>query len=414
MKRKTLLVMGACLIIGIAVGVAAGWKFSLAYHSEDHVASKHDDRQKVAGEDNLAALGQHEGESTVQLTEEEMKEFGIVVGKAGKGKLHINVVVPGEIVPNADELAHIVPRVAGIVREVKKRLGDSVRKDEVMAIIESRELADAQAGYLAGLERLKLAQAKFNREDKLWEQKISSEQDYLDAKQVFAETQIQLRTAEHKLYALGFSEEYLKTLASLPGGSYTRYEIMAPFEGTVTKKHITLGEVVTNESEIYEVADLGSVWANMTIYQKDLAHVQKGQRVLISAEMIKAKATGQIDYVSPIVEEATRTATARVVLENADGLWRPGIFVTSQIHIGEEEVDLAVPRNALQTLDGRDVIFVQTDEGFTPQPVKVGRADREHVEILSGLKTGQAYVTTNAFVIKAELAKSSFGDEHGH
>lgn len=120
MKRKTLLAMGTCLVIGIAVGVAAGWKFSLAYHSEDHVASKHDDRQEVAGEDNRAALGQHEGESTVQLTEEEMKEFGIVVGKAGKGKLHINVVVPGEIVPNADRLAHIVPTLQALHEKSRK------------------------------------------------------------------------------------------------------------------------------------------------------------------------------------------------------------------------------------------------------------------------------------------------------
>ncbi len=103
-----------------------------------------------------------------------------------------------------------------------------------------------------------------------------------------------------------------------------------------------------------------------------------------------------------------------MVLENTDGLWRPGIFITGKISIREVEVGLLVPRSALQTLDELDVVFVQTPEGFEPQLVKIGRSDSEHVEIVSGLEAGQTYVTANAFTIKAELGKGSFGDGHGH
>ncbi len=213
MKHKALLTMAGFFLTGIAIGAVVGWKFSLAHHSKDHISSEHELHNEENGQD------EPEGGHTVQLTEEELREFGIEVGKAGKGKLQIEVILPGEIVPNADELAHVVPRVTGIAREVKKKLGDPVRTGEVMAVIESRELADVKAGYLAGLERVKLAQANFEREEKLWKEKVSSEQDYLDAKQAFAEAQIQLRTAEQKLHALGFSEEYLKTLPNLPDGT---------------------------------------------------------------------------------------------------------------------------------------------------------------------------------------------------
>jgi len=411
MKHKALLGMALFLLAGIAIGVAVSWKFNLAHYFEDHTSSENDAHQ---GHDDHGEHDEPEGGHTVQLTEEELREFGIEVGKAGKGKLQIEVVLPGEIVPNADKLAHVVPRVAGIVREVNKRLGDSVREGETMAVIESRELADAKGAYLAGLERLPLAQANFTREEKLWKSEISSEQEYLTAKQALAETRIALRSAEQKLHALGFTHEYLKKLPSLPDEESIRYEIVAPFDGIVIKKHIALGEAIASESEIYQIADLSSVWANLTVYQKNLADVQKGQLVLINAEKIKAEATGVIDYVSPIVEESTRTATARVVLGNPDGLWRPGIFVTAKINIREVEVGVLVSRSALQTLDEQNVVFVQTPEGFEPQPVKIGRSDSEHVEIVSGLAPDQTYVTANAFTIKAELGKGSFGDGHGH
>ncbi|MFQ5799006.1 MAG: efflux RND transporter periplasmic adaptor subunit [Bacteroidota bacterium] len=338
-----------------------------------------------------------------------MKEFGIEVGTAGPGELQIRINLPGEIVANADNLVHIVSRVDGIVREVRKRLGDPVRTGEVMAVIESRELADAKAAYLAGLERLALAQTNFTREEKLWKSKISSEQEYLSAKQALAEARIALRSAEQKLHALGFTHEYLKKLPALPDEEFIRYEIVAPFDGTIIKKHITLGEVLSSQSEIYEIADLSSVWVNLTVYQKDLTSVDTGQQVVVRAAQVGTEAAGVIDYVSPIVEESTRTATARVVLENPDGLWRPGIFITGEIDIREVEVGLLVPRSALQTLDGQDVVFVQTPEGFEPQPVKIGLSDSEHVQIVSGLKAGQRFAVTNSFTLKAELGKEAFG-----
>ncbi|HDZ69456.1 MAG TPA: efflux RND transporter periplasmic adaptor subunit, partial [Phycisphaerales bacterium] len=332
----------------------------------------------------------------------------------GPGKLRVHITLPGEIRVNEDKSAHVVPRVSGTVYEVKKKLGDPVRKGELLAVIESRELANAKATYLAGLERSALAQANFRREEKLWEKKISSEQEYIVAKQALAEAQIELHSAEQKLYALGFTKEYLKKLPTLPGGSFTRYEIVAPFDGTIIYKHITVGEVVGSESEIFIISDLSTVWVDLSVYQKDLAYIQKGQTAVIAARHGVPGIKGEIFYVGRTVGEDTRTALARIVIPNHQEQYRPGIFVTANVTVDEIDVPLLVPKSSLQTVEGKTCVFIQDDDGFEPQPIFIGRSNKTHVEVISGLSPGQRYVTKGAFTLKAQLSKSSFGDGNGH
>lgn len=343
-----------------------------------------------------------------------MKEFGIEVGPAGPGELKVHVRLPGEIVVNADRVAHIVPRVPGLVREVRKSLGDPVRKGEVMAVLESRELADVKAAYLNASERVALSEATFLREEDLWKKKISAEQEFLEAKRALAEARIELRSAEQQLHALGFSHEYLKRLPDQPDVSYTRFEVVAPFAGTVIEKHITLGEAVKEDAQIFTVADLRTVWVNLSVYQKDMPLVRRGQSVLISPGQGISDVRGEISYIDPVIGEETRTALARVVLQSRGGTLRPGLFVTGTVTVDSVPVPVRVPKSSVQTVDGKPSAFVATEEGFVPVPVTVGRSDDTHVEITAGLDPGTAYVTRGAFTLSAELSKGAFGDAHAH
>lgn len=408
MKHKALLTMAGFLLTGIAIGAVIGWRFSLAHYSKDPVPLEHEVQQEETGRD------EHGDEDVVQLTEEQMKEFGIEVGEAGGGKLQTHTSLLGNIVANADNLVHIVSRVNGVVREVKKKLGDPVHAGEVMAVIESRELADAKAAYLAGLERLALAQANFTREEKLWKEKISSEQEYLNTKQAFAEVKIQLRSAEQKLHALGFSEEYLKKLPAEPEALLTRYEITAPFNSMVIAKHITLGEFLTGDSEIFVVADLSFVWVDLGIYQKDLPFIKKGQSVVISAGPGIPKAEGKIAYVGPIVAEETRTALARIILPNPERNWRPGLFITAKVTVDDVEADVIVPERAVQTLEGKKCVFVKDEHGFEPSFITLGQSNAGYVQVTSGLNPGQQYVTKGAFELKAIIVTSTLDSHAGH
>ncbi|MBW1852251.1 MAG: efflux RND transporter periplasmic adaptor subunit [Deltaproteobacteria bacterium] len=342
----------------------------------------------------------------MQLSEKDVRRFGIEVGKAGPGEFEVYLSVPGEITINTDRMAHIVPRVPGIVRE-RKRLGDSVKQGEVMAVMESRDLADFKTAYLASIERFELASTTFEREDKLWKEKITSEQDYLDAKKAFAETKIRMRSAEQKLRALGFNAKYLEKLPSGSAELLTTFEITAPFNCTVIQKHITLGEVVKDDADI-------TVWVDLQVHRKDVGLIRKGQKVIISAKSSVPETKGVIGYVAPVIDEKTRTALARVVLDNTSGLLRPGTFVTANVLVKQLNAEVVVAKNILQDVGDKTCIFVKSEHGFEARPVTIGRSNERKVEIVSGLRPGETIVTKNSFRLKAELERVAGGGLAGH
>ena len=243
--------------------------------------------------------------------------------------------------------------------------------------------------------------------------RISAEQDYLSAKQALAEAGINTHSAEQQLYALGMSADTLKGLNGQSRFSYTRYELVAPFDGAIIDKHITLGETVKDDASCFTIADLNAVWVNLSVYQKDLPLVQKGQEVIVSAGAEPAKGThGVIEYVGPVMGEDTRTATARLVLPNTARQWKPGQFVTGFVSADKQPVPVLVAKTALQNLDSRPSVFVQDENGFAPTAVTVGRSNDTHAEIVKGLTPGQKYASAGSFIMKAMLEKGELHDEH--
>ncbi len=394
MKHRKLIVLTVVLSVGIFALIIS--RFDLDH--SDGKPGEHED----------------EGGQIIELSEEQIEEIGIELATAGGGKIEVSVSLPGEIAINTDRMVHIVPRVPGIVREVKKKLGDPVKAGEVMAVIRSRDLADAKAGYLAAIERYDLAKTIFEREEKLWKEKISSEQEYLDAKKASAEAKIAKRNAEQKLRALGFNAEYLKELPSEPAELLTTFEITAPFNGTVIKKHIVLGGVVKDDVDVFVVADLDTVWVDLHVYPKDLMKIKKGQKVVISAGQTMPDAEGVISYVGPVVGTESRTALARVVLPNSNGVIRPGLFVTAKVAVDNVEADVIVPKDAVQTLDGKKYVFIKDEHGFEPSFVNLGQSNAGFVQIISGLDPGRQYVTKGAFELKAKIVTSTIDSHAGH
>jgi cobalt-zinc-cadmium efflux system membrane fusion protein len=250
------------------------------------------------------------------------------------------------------------------------------------------------------------------REKNLWEKKISAEQDYLAAKQALTEARIDLQASRHKLQALGLSEVSLKQPAGHLDTSLTRYEILSPLAGTVIEKHLTAGELLKDDTEAFIVADLSTVWVVLQVPPTSLPAVKKGQRVVISGGPSMAEAAGTISYVAPVLLEETRTATTRVTLPNPDGRWRPGLFVSTTIAAGENLASVLIPNAAIQTIEGKPRVFVETEEGFEARAVAVGPSNGTHVEILQGLSPGERYAVTETFILKAELAKGEASHQH--
>lgn len=191
------------------------------------------------------------------------------------------------------------------------------------------------------------------------------------------------------------------------------YTVAAPLDGVVIAKDLAVGETADANTVIYEVADLSSVWADVSIFPQYQHLIQKGMGVEFIAHD-GHKAHGRVMYISPIISHETRTFTARCVLKEADVDFTPGAFVRARIAMETAHVDVRIERTALQSVDGETAVFVPTDHGYEPVIVTTGVADANFVEIVRGLKEGDRYVAVGAFTLKAELITSGMDPHAGH
>ncbi len=351
-------------------------------------------------------------EGRLQLSEAAIRTSAIEIETAGPVKMRTVVELPGEIALNGDKVTHVVPRMSGVLREIRKNQGDSVTKGEVMAVIESRELAEAKGQLIETAQRLEFARRAFEREEGLWKKNIASEASYLAEERSFREAGLKHRSARQQLEALGVDAATLEALLARPDTNLTRYELRAPFDGTVIEKKVAVGQAVTEAEDLFTVADLSTVWVNVTVYAKDLNAVKAGQEVTVRSEALDAEARGKIVFVGSLVGGEARSAMARVVLPDPERRWRPGLFVAARVVQEETTVPVAVKREGLQTFRDWDVVFVRVGDLFEARPLELGRKEGEWVEVVSGLSPGEKYASANSFILKADLGKAGASHDH--
>lgn len=349
----------------------------------------------------LFTYSQNEG--VVAFSAEQVKSAGVTLDITGPAPIRATLQLPGEIRFNEDLTAHVVPRVSGVVENVAVSLGQQVRKGQLLAVISSSVVSEQRAELQAALTRQQLARTTYEREKKLWEEKISPQQDVLQAENALRETEIAVNNARQKLQATG---------AGAGSGALNRFELRAPFDGTIVEKHIALGEQVREDAQVFTVSDLRNVWAQINVPAGSLPLVRVGEEVTIKSSAFDQAARGKVAYVGSLIGEQTRTALARVNVANPDAVWRPGLFVNVELATSEATPAVTVSSNAIQTMGDKTVIFVQTPGGFVPQPVEVGRSDGKRVEIVKGLQPGAKYAAAGSFVVKSEAGKASAS--HGH
>ncbi len=501
---------------------------------EDHGA--HDENGgNASGHDH--AEGNDNG---IELSEEQNLESGLRIQKAVGGDLSNELTLVGEVHLNQDRVSHIVPSVPGIVTRVHKALGDVVEQGETLAVLRSVELAEAKSDYfeaynevgisvvdlkrvkevtantekllqylkdspspsdidrqnygdmgeyrtslLSSYSELMFAKRTFARKKQLFDDKIASESDFLEAQTAYEKAQAEfkmavdnahfeirqslleserkvrvngfkLKTAQRRLEVMGLTEEQIASQlveAGATGGvqigkctypncsdceshganekhekahgsehghdhgheglAFAEIAVKAPFPGVIVEKHITLGEKLDEGAAIFTIADLSEVWIDLRVPARDVQKIRKDKKIDIKSEN-GLQTTGTIDLAMPVVNEETRTALARVTLDNRAGDWRPGTFVTGHILTHSSDLKVVVDDEAIQNIEGQDVVFVPSGHGFKPKPVVIGERDRRRVQILSGLSVGEPYVSRGAFELKAVKVTSGAGAHAGH
>lgn len=351
--------------------------------------------------------------AVVKLTTQQIETGRFAVIAAQGGAFGRRITAPGTIVPSGNHIARVAVRLLGTVAELRKQLGDSVAAGEVVAVIESREVADAKSDYLAARLASDLQKTLFERARSLWDGRAISENDFLRARTTFEDSRIKVELARQKLFALSLSADQIETLPQQPVETLRRQEVRAPIAGRIAERRVELGSLVGREgqeSELFVIVDLASVWADLAVAPGDVASLREGERITIASATGTTAAT--VKFVSPLLDANTRTARVIAVVDNADRTWRPGAFVTAEIIVDQSEADLLVPAAALQRLDGDSVVFVRSGDGFVARKVTPGRRDSRVVEIIGGLAAGERIATANTFVLKAELGKAAIDHQH--
>lgn len=344
----------------------------------------------------------HQGEEgEIDLTPAQIGAAGIeLVGvlRGGSGALTLPAVIEGD--PQGMQV--VSAAIGGRIVALNRNLGQSVGRGQTLAIIESREAALLNAEIEATRARLSLAESNLRREQRLFDEKVSPEQDLIAARTAADEARIALRLARQQMAAAGGG-----------GGALNRIAIASPLSGQVVARSVTLGQTVAADAELFRVANLSRVAVTLALSPADAGKVRPGTAIEVVSGDRRTAAT--VDFVSPVLDETTRLVTVIAVIDNRSGQWRVGEPVTASIRLLDAAAgagSVLVPQSAVQTIEGRPTVFVRTGHGFRAIPVTLGAPSGDHVVVLSGLKGDERVAGVNSFTLKAELGKGEAG--HGH
>jgi cobalt-zinc-cadmium efflux system membrane fusion protein len=314
---------------------------------------------------------------------------------------------------NGDRVAKISARTSGRLVKIAASQGDAVKTGQALAWFDSPELGQAWAEYAKARGRAELARNNLQREETLFGKKISPEKDVIRARQELAEAEADFAFAHEKFHLLAIDIDQFEK--KQVGDQHPLIAVTSPISGSVIERVATQGEVVSPDKTLFTVADLSKLWVIIDIYEKDLGRVKTGTTVKVSTTAYAEKSfPGVISHLGDVMDEKTRTVKARVVVENADRLLKPGMFATVTIDVKGEQTQKAIMvSDGAVLMDGEDrFVFVRTGpETFVKKDIKTGKIFGERVEVVEGLAAGDQVVVKGAFTLKSELKKEELAEE---
>ena len=322
-------------------------------------------------------------------------------------KLAGDIQVVGTVAFHEDHFAVVGPLVPGRISRVTAGVGDKVKRGQVIAEIESSDVGQARAELVSANARFAAADANLKRETDLAEKKISSSRERELAHAQWVTEQAGVRAAVMRLRAIGLTANDIDEAAKHDLGG--RVQMRAPISGTVIERKVTLGQAVERATDAFKIADTTHVWVSLDLYEKDLARVHVSQEVEMRTDSRPGETfRGRVAFIVPVIDEATRTAKVRLEFPNPNGELHAGQLVTARIladsKLATNEV-LAVPRSAIEQVEGKTVVFVQTGEAFERRNVLLGTSGGDRVEIRKGLDAGELVAVDGAFLLKSELLR---------
>lgn len=341
----------------------------------------------------------HADEGGIALSQQQIADAGIEIVRPTvggvAGAIEVSATIEGD--PQSVQVASAA--IGGRLVSLNRNIGQPVARGDVLAVIESREAATLAGDIEAARARLALAQSNLRREERLFAERVSPEQDVIAARTAATEGSIALRQAQQQLSATGGG-----------GGALNRITVRAPISGQVIARSATLGQTVAADTELFRIANLGTVAITLSLLPADAGRVQPGARVEVTAPGRRQE--GRVTFVSPVLDETTRLVPVIAALDNRDGNWRVGETVNASVILpASGDRTIAVPSAAVQMIEDKPHVFVRTATGFDAVPVTLGRRNGGQVIVTAGLNGSERIASTNSFILKAELGKGEASHE---
>lgn len=341
----------------------------------------------------------------VKLSDAEIREAGVEAQELKAQDLPSRISVNAAVSANQDRFAHVSPRVPGRVTAVNVSTGDRVQAGEVLALLDSLELGEAQAAWHQASSDEALSRSEFDRAESLHKDEIIAEKDFLRARTEYEKAKSQTRATAERLQLLGVVP------GKASGRSGSIFPLTAPFAGVVVEKQAVLGELAQPEKSVFAVADLSTVWVQASVYEKDLSRIRVGAPATLSVPAYPRVAfQGKVSTIGSMLDKDTRTVPVRITIANGDGRLKPEMYGTASIDGTTTSSVLVLPEAAVILLNGEPTVFVDQDGDYEARSVQIGSRSGGTVVIDNGLKAGDWVVRKGAFAIKAKMLKSQIGD----
>jgi cobalt-zinc-cadmium efflux system membrane fusion protein len=375
---------------------------------------KHEDEHGHEEAQGAEPHGAGHDESSVHIASEMMRDLRVTTAPVGERPGGESVTALGELTFSEDAYAEVASPIAARVGTVFVTTGQEVKQGEKLAELRSPELGKARAALQAAQARATAARQAAERKRTLAAERIVAQKDVQAAEAEAASADAEVASARAELTALGASEDELRGAQGAPG-----FVLRAPLSGTVIERDARMGQMADPSRPLFRIGDLSSLWLIVHAFERDAVRIQRGAQARVTfAAFPGQEVTAKVGHVGQRVDAASRTIPVRLELDNREGLLRPGMSASAFLPLGDEGTTITtVPAAALQRLEGGWVAFLPTDTRgvFERREVGRGRTIGGEVEVLSGLKAGELVVVEGAFLLKAEVEKSSGGgDPHAH
>ncbi len=363
----------------------------------------------------------HEGEHPegnahtleVQLTAEHIKQMGIVVKPLTGGTVNSEIQRPATVLFVPDQTVQVGPRISAKVEKVSVDLGEKVSKGQTLARLSSVELGKIKAKYLSLASRFQTEKEAYRREQKLYEEKISSESDYLLAKAQYDNTEAELASVKETLQLFGIHAEKIRE----DGYPLSYFTLQSPISGMVQKRDLSPGQTLSPQSTPIQIVNNREMWVMIDAYESDISTIREGQPVNLTLKSLPGKRfEGEVDWISDALDPGTRTLKVRALVENRQGLLKDGMYGTASVMNESESPVPIVPVDAVQTMDNRKFVFIPADEArsFEPAEVSTGKENNGWIEIAGNIRIGQPVVVQGAFELMSALTSGSRSAAHHH